>query len=171
MNLITDFRIGCRYVRLKNNDNIQEILLQEVQFQQQCTNNSLGILISDELWQDIEFIVDDLEYDIWKLESIANILFPMVSHLLYELPWNGKMDVIDVRASTFEMQHAFLNVAKSEHMCLRTKKNRKFAAEHRIARILIGIEMLNSIENIGESGAIFAVPLTSSDDNYIKSKK
>lgn len=107
----------------------------------------------------------------------------MVGHLLYELPWNNNIDVIDVRASTFKMQQHFLDVARNEHMCLKQMKNNYATNEQKIARIVIGIEMLNGIENFSddESGGgvgdddvaavvIFAIPLSSSDDNYIKSK-
>lgn len=99
----------------------------------------------------------------------------MIGHLLYELPWNNNIDNIDIRASTFQIQQHFLNVAHDEHMCLNKPKktDNNYVNEHRIARIIIGIEMLNSIENIaGENSdyaAIFAIPLSSSDDNYIKS--
>lgn len=124
---------------------------------EQCVPNPIGILVSSSLWPIIGNVVADIEYNIWKMPSSSQILFPNIAHLLYEFPWkNSDVPSVELKAETAEIANEFLASAIEEHLCLTV-----MPSEENIYLIL-GNEVLMD-DSFDENGTIFAIPMFTAD--------
>lgn len=103
----------------------------------------------------------DIEYNIWKLPSSSQILFPSIAHLLYEYPWkNSETPSVELKAETAELANEFLTSATNEHLCLNVKPS----VEN--IYLILGNAVLMD-DSFDENGTIFAIPMYSAD-SFIK---
>lgn len=117
--------------------------------------------MSSNLWPTIEAIVADIEYNIWKMPSSSQILYPSIAHLLYEFPWkNSEMPSVELKAESAEIANEFLQSANNEHLCLTVMPN----VEN--IYLLLGNEVLMD-DSLDENGTIFAIPMFDVD-SFIK---
>lgn len=132
-----------------------------MQYLEQCVSNPIGILVSSNLWPIIADIVADIEYNIWKMPSSSQILFPSIAHLLYEFPWkNNGIPSVELKAETAEIANEFLESAVDEHLCLTV-----MPSEENIY-VILGNEVLHD-DHFDENGTIFAIPMFTAD-SFIK---
>ncbi|XP_041450903.1 protein bride of sevenless [Drosophila obscura] len=158
-NLINaDFEIGLRAINIDNVSLAESILLQEVQYLQQCTQYSLGIFMDYELYKQLESIIKDLEYNIWPIPGTRSYLFPKVAHLLHQMPWGDKIASVEIATENLEMYNEFMEAARQEHMCLM-----HFKSEDNVY-ILFGNKMASHFK---ENGTLFAVPTDRTDAEFL----
>ncbi|KAH8259115.1 hypothetical protein KR026_008755, partial [Drosophila bipectinata] len=58
--IMADFEIGTRAIHIENSSLAENILLQEVQYLQQCTTYAMGIFMDFELYKQLESVIKDL---------------------------------------------------------------------------------------------------------------
>lgn len=140
--------------------------MNEIEYHQQCINNSIGILIADPLWNSLKDLATDLEYNIWKLPSTGDILFPKIIRMLQEIPWNETKPIwsIEPVAKSFENLNQFLDIIKLNKNCFSKLST---VSKSSNALILIGLEDSMKFEN---KELILAIPLSSLDVQHIKGK-
>lgn len=155
------FLLGIRTITVHQPNDIKDLIIDEVQYLEQCVSNPIGILVSNSLWPIIVDIVADIEYNIWKMPSSSQILFPSIAHLLYEFPWkNSEIPSVELKAETAEIANEFLATAINEHLCLAV-----MPSEENIYLIL-GNDVLRD-DSFDENGTIFAIPMYTAD-SFIK---
>lgn len=153
--------LGTRTITILQPNDIKDLIVEEVQYLEQCVSNPIGILVSNGLWPIIADIVADLEYNIWKMPSPSQILFPSIAHLLYEFPWKiSNNPSVQLKAETAEIANEFLESAVNEHLCLTLMPSEVNTY------IILGNEVLKD-DSLDENGTIFAVPLFTAD-GFIK---
>ncbi|XP_015037679.2 protein bride of sevenless [Drosophila pseudoobscura] len=158
-NLINaDFEIGLRAINIDNDSLAESILLQEVQYLQQCTQYSMGIFMDFELYKQLESVIKDLEYNIWPISATRAYLFPKVAHLLHQMPWGEKIASVEIATENLEMYNEFMEAARQEHMCLM-----HFKSDDNVY-ILFGNKMASHFK---ENGTLFAVPTDRTDDEFL----
>ncbi|XP_055851315.1 protein bride of sevenless [Episyrphus balteatus] len=149
-NLIgADFEIGIRAIEIKDSELAENILLQEVQYLQQCVDHSIGLFIDVDIYNILEHVIDDLEYYIWPIPSARGLVFPKVAHLLYQMPWGEKIASVEILAENLNVYNDFMDAARKEHLCLM-----HFRSSDNIY-IVFGNKM---ITNFHENGTIFVIP-------------
>ncbi|XP_017026853.1 protein bride of sevenless [Drosophila kikkawai] len=156
--LMADFEIGIRAINIDNNSLAENILLQEVQFMQQCTDFSMGIFIDLDLYKQLESVIKDLEYNIWPIPGTRDHLFPKVAHLLHQMPWGEKIASVEIATETLDMYNDFMEAARQEHMCLM-----HFKSDENVY-ILFGNKVASHFK---ENGTLFAVPTDRTDDEFL----
>ncbi|KAJ6648078.1 Protein bride of sevenless [Pseudolycoriella hygida] len=149
--------LGIRTIIVTQTNDVKNLLIDEVQYLEQCVQNPVGILVSSNLWPIVVDIVADIEYNIWQIPSTSQISFPSIAHLLYEYPWT-KMEVpsIELKAENAEIANEFLSFAMKEHLCLTM-----MPGEENVYLIL-GNNMLLD-DSFDENGTIFAIPMFAAD--------
>ncbi|BFF88778.1 protein bride of sevenless [Drosophila madeirensis] len=158
-NLINaDFEIGLRAINIDNDSLAESILLQEVQYLQQCTQYSMGIFMDYELYKQLESIIKDLEYNIWPIPDTRAFLFPKVAHLLHQMPWGEKIASVEIATENLDMYNEFMEAARQEHMCLM-----HFKSDDNVY-ILFGNKMASQFK---ENGTLFAVPTDRTDVEFL----
>ncbi|XP_030374240.1 protein bride of sevenless [Scaptodrosophila lebanonensis] len=158
-NLIAaDFEIGLRAIEIDNENLAENLLIQEVQFLQQCTRHALGIFVDFDLYKRMEDIIKELEYNIWPIPSTRALLFPKVAHLLHQMPWGEKIASVEILTENLEIYNDFMEAVRHEHMCLM-----HFKSEENIY-IFIGNKLANQFI---ENGTIFAVPTERTDRDFV----
>lgn len=142
----------------------REILLQEVQYHQQCIKNSMSILITDDLWSSLVDIIEDIEFKIWKLPTTSSLIFPKIGHLLYELPMDRPIRSMAIKSSSSpDKSSEFRTAAQQEHLCLNTPIDGHNGSDF---VIVIGDE-LETI-NFNETDLSFiAIPLKKTDYSFV----
>ncbi|KAH8277029.1 hypothetical protein KR026_004124, partial [Drosophila bipectinata] len=156
--IMADFEIGTRAIHIENSSLAENILLQEVQYLQQCTTYAMGIFMDFELYKQLESVIKDLEYNIWPIPGTRAHLFPKVAHLLHQMPWGEKIASVEIATETLEMYNDFMDAARQEHMCLM-----HFKSEENVY-ILFGNKVASHFK---ENGTIFAVPTDRTDDEFL----
>ncbi|XP_017102291.2 protein bride of sevenless [Drosophila bipectinata] len=156
--IMADFEIGTRAIHVENSSLAENILLQEVQYLQQCTTYAMGIFMDFELYKQLESVIKDLEYNIWPIPGTRAHLFPKVAHLLHQMPWGEKIASVEIATETLEMYNDFMEAARQEHMCLM-----HFKSEENVY-ILFGNKVASHFK---ENGTIFAVPTDRTDDEFL----
>ncbi|XP_075145587.1 G protein coupled receptor bride of sevenless [Haematobia irritans] len=156
--LEADFEIGIRAIRLDADHIAENILLQEIKYQQHCTSHPLGIFIDIDYYVMMEDFIDDLEYNIWPIPSPRADLFPKVAHLLHQMPWGDTLASVEILTENLEIYNAFMDATRKEHMCLM-----HFKSDHNIY-ILFGEKMASHFK---ENGTVFAVPTERTDRHFI----
>ncbi|SPP89593.1 protein bride of sevenless [Drosophila guanche] len=158
-NLINaDFEIGLRAINIDNDSLAESILLQEVQYLQQCIQYSMGIFTDYELYKQLESIIKDLEYNIWPIPDTHAFLFPKVAHLLHQMPWGEKIASVEIASENLDMYNEFMEAARQEHMCLM-----HFKSDDNVY-ILFGNKMASHFK---ENGTLFAVPTGRTDIEFL----
>ncbi|EDV42904.1 uncharacterized protein Dana_GF16791 [Drosophila ananassae] len=156
--IMADFEIGTRAIHIDNSSLAENILLQEVQYLQQCTTYAMGIFMDFDLYKQLESVIKDLEYNIWPIPGTRAHLFPKVAHLLHQMPWGEKIASVEIATETLEMYNDFMEAARQEHMCLM-----HFKSEENVY-ILFGNKVASHFK---ENGTIFAVPTDRTDDEFL----
>ncbi|EDW84930.1 uncharacterized protein Dwil_GK12877 [Drosophila willistoni] len=158
-NLIkADFEIGIRAIKIENEASTENLLLQEVQYLQQCTQYSMGIFMDFDLYKHLESTIKDLEYNIWPIAGTRGHIFPKVAHLLHQMPWGEKIASVEIVTENLEMYNDFMEAARQEHMCLM-----HFKSDENVY-ILFGNKMANHFK---ENGTIFSVPTERTDEEFL----
>ncbi|XP_073840014.1 G protein coupled receptor bride of sevenless isoform X2 [Musca autumnalis] len=147
--LEADFEIGIRAVTIHSDHLLENILLQEIKYQQQCINHPIGIFIDYDYYKELESLIKDLEYNIWPIPSIRQDLFPKVAHLLHQMPWGDHIASVEILTENLNVYNDFMEATRKEQMCLM-----HFKSDNNIY-ILFGNKMLSHFK---ENGTIFAVP-------------
>lgn len=149
-NLIkADFQIGIRAIEIQNTDLAQNILIQEVQYLQQCVEHSIGLFIDIDIYNVLKHVIDDLEFYIWPISSARSLVFPKVAHLLYQMPWGENIASVEIISESLDVYNDFMDAARKEHLCLM-----HFRSSDNIY-IVFGNKM---ITNFHENGTIFGIP-------------
>nr|XP_044251403.1 protein bride of sevenless [Drosophila takahashii] len=156
--IMADFEIGLRAINIDNASLAENLLLQEVQFLQQCTKYSLGIFLDWELYKQLEPVIKDLEYNIWPIPGTRAHLFPKVAHLLHQMPWGEKIASVEIATETLEMYNEFMEAARQEHMCLM-----HFKSDENVY-IMFGNKLASHFK---ENGTLFSVPTDRTDDDFL----
>ncbi|KAL9895134.1 G protein coupled receptor bride of sevenless isoform 1-T1 [Glossina fuscipes fuscipes] len=156
--LEADFEIGVRAIQLDGEQSAQNLLLQEIQYQQQCLTHSLGIFIDYDYFKMMAEFIKELEYRIWPISSIREDIFPKVAHLLYQMPWGDQIASVEILSETLQIYNDFTDAVRREHMCLM-----HFKSDNNIY-ILFGNKMAM---NFKENGTIFAVPTERTERGFI----
>lgn len=136
----------------------ENLLIQEVQFLQQCTTYSMGIFVDWELYKQLESVIKDLEYNIWPIPGTRAHLFPKVAHLLHQMPWGEKIASVEIATETLEMYNEFMEAARQEHMCLM-----HFKSDDNVY-IMFGNKLASHFK---ENGTLFSVPTDRTDDEFL----
>lgn len=158
-NLIgSDFQIGIRAIEIKDSEVAENILLQEVQYLQQCVEHSIGIFMDNDIFTILEHIIDDLEFNIWPIPSARSLVFPKVAHLLYQMPWGENIASVEILAENLDVYNDFMDAARKEHLCLM-----HFRSPNNIY-VVFGNKM---ITNFHENGTIFAIPNSRTTKQFI----
>lgn len=139
----------------------ENLLIQEVQYLQQCTQYSMGIFLDFDLYRRLEPIIRDLEYNVWPIPSTRTHLFPKVAHLLHQMPWGEKTASVEIVTETLDIYNEFMDAARQEHMCLM-----HFKSDDNVY-ILFGNKMANHFK---ENGTVFAVPIERADQSFLEGK-
>ncbi|XP_037030958.1 protein bride of sevenless [Bradysia coprophila] len=149
--------LGIRSITVLQPNDIRELIVDEVQYLEQCVLHPIGIFVSSSLWPIIEAIAAEIEYNIWEMPSSSQILFPSIAHLLYEFPWkNNEIPSVELKAETSEIANEFLQSARNEHLCLKLMPN----VEN--VYLLLGNDVLLD-DSLDENGTIFAIPMYAVD--------
>lgn len=139
----------------------ENLLIQEVQYLQQCTQYSMGIFIDFDLYKRLESIIRDLEYNVWPIPSARAHLFPKVAHLLHQMPWGEKIASVEIVTETLDIYNEFMDAARQEHMCLM-----HFKSDDNVY-ILFGNKMASHFK---ENGTVFAVPTERTEHIFLEGK-
>ncbi|XP_030565284.1 protein bride of sevenless [Drosophila novamexicana] len=159
-NLISaDFEVGIRAINVDNASLAENLLIQEVQYLQQCTQYSMGIFIDFDLYKRLESIIRDLEYNVWPIPSARAHLFPKVAHLLHQMPWGEKIASVEIVTETLDIYNEFMDAARQEHMCLM-----HFKSDDNVY-ILFGNKMASHFK---ENGTVFAVPTERTEHIFLE---
>ncbi|XP_037956782.1 protein bride of sevenless-like [Teleopsis dalmanni] len=153
-----DFEIGMRAIYVQSESLAENLLIQEVEYLQQCVRHAIGIFIDFDLYKSMEDTIKVLEYNIWPIPKTRAFLFPRVAHLLYQMPWGEKIASVEIVTENLEIYNDFMEAVRHEHMCLM-----HFKSEYNIY-ILFGNKMAN---NFKENGTVFAVPTERTDRDFI----
>ena len=148
-------------MRVINLNNIlipENILLQEVEYLQLCTEHPIGVFIDFDVYGLLERVINDLEYNIWPIPSTRHYIFPKVAHLLYQMPWNEKTASVEILAENLNVYNDFMDAARIEHLCLM-----HFRSNNNIYMFL-GNKMVSKFQ---ENGTIFVVPTGRTDKSFI----
>ncbi|KAH8294611.1 hypothetical protein KR018_000251, partial [Drosophila ironensis] len=156
--IMADFEIGIRAISIDNTSLAENILLQEVQYMQQCTLNAMGIFIDFELYKQMESVIRDLEYNIWPIPGVRTHLFPKVAHLLHQMPWGDKIASVEIATENLEMYNDFMEATRHEHMCLM-----HFKSDDNVY-ILFGNKVASHFK---ENGTIFVVATERTHDDFL----
>lgn len=150
-----------RAIQLDGEQSAQNILLQEIQYQQQCLTHSLGIFIDYDYFKVMAEFIKELEYRVWPIPSVREDIFPKVAHLLYQMPWGDQIASVEILSETLQIYNDFTDAVRREHMCLM-----HFKSDNNVY-ILFGNKMAT---NFKENGTIFAVPTERTDRGFIAGK-
>lgn len=158
--------LGIRILRVNDRSIVHSLLLNEVQYQQECATNPIAILVMDELWPYVVDMANEIEYTIWRLPASSTVLFPKIAHILYELPWNKDVaHAIDVHSvNDVDLEMAFIEAARREQLCL----VRDLERHQPNIRVALGKAMQSSATRVNDAVTI-AVPLVSEDLTHINS--
>ncbi|KAH8417104.1 hypothetical protein KR222_003254, partial [Zaprionus bogoriensis] len=159
-NLISaDFKIGIRAIKVDNENVAENLLIQEVQYLQQCTQYSIGLFLDYDLYKYLESNIRKLGYNVWPIPAARSHLFPKVAHLLHQMPWGEKIASVEIATDTLDIYNEFMEAARLEHMCLM-----HFKSDDNVY-ILFG----NKIDNhFKENSTIFVVPMERMDPNFLE---
>ncbi|XP_060648821.1 protein bride of sevenless [Drosophila nasuta] len=159
-NLISaDFEVGVRAINVENASLAENLLIQEVQYLQQCTTYSIGIFMDYDLYKRLESIIHDLEYNVWPIPTTRSYLFPKVAHLLHQMPWGEKIASVEIITETLDVYNEFMDAARQEHMCLM-----HFKSDDNVY-ILFGNKMANHFK---ENGTVFVVPTERAEQAFLE---
>lgn len=164
-NTLTYLCLGIRIIKVTDLSTVHDLLLNEVQYLQECSKNPLAILVVDELWSNVVTMANDIDYNIWKLAASSTVLFPKIAHILYELPWKQADQAIDVKSDNVELELAFLEASRNEQLCFSNDLERMPNI-----RVALGSEIQKSVDQDNHFLTI-AVPLVTEDFMFIKSKR
>lgn len=158
-NLIeADFHIGIRAIHIDNTMNAESLLLQEVQYHQECVLQAIGIFLDYDLYKLLERTIKDLEYNIWIIPSAHSWIFPKVAHLLNQMPWGDKIASVEIQTENLKLYNEFMDAVRREHMCLM-----HFKSDENIY-IIFGSQLAHEFK---ENGTIFAVSVDRSNKAFI----
>ncbi|TMW52308.1 hypothetical protein DOY81_002641 [Sarcophaga bullata] len=156
--LEANFEIGIRAIAIDNDNMVENLLLQEVEYQQQCLNHVIGIFIDFDYFNMLEDVIKELDYNIWPIPSIRADIFPKVAHLLYQMPWGDQIASVEILTENLNVYNDFMDAVRAEHMCLM-----HFKSTTNIY-ILFGNKMASHFK---ENGTVFAVPTERMDRHFI----
>lgn len=154
-----DFEIGIRAIEIKVSEMAENILLQEVQYLQQCVEHSIGLFMDLDIYNMLKHVIEDLEYYIWPIPSARSLVFPKAVHLLYQMPWIEKIASVEILAENLDIYNDFMDAARKEHLCLM-----HFRSPDNIY-IIFGNKL---IKNFHENGTIFFIPIGRTTNSFIK---
>ncbi|XP_036341910.1 protein bride of sevenless-like [Rhagoletis pomonella] len=140
---------GVRAILIEDETIAENLLMQEVQYLQQCITHAIGIFVDHDVYKSSEQIIKDLEYNIWPILSPHVYLFPKVAHLLHQMPWGESIASVEILTENLATYNEFMEAIRHEQMCLMHFKSDKNVY------ILFGNKMAHHFE---ENGTIFAVP-------------
>lgn len=149
---------GIRAITLSSDHLLENVLLQEIKYQQQCLTHAIGIFIDYDYYKELESLISDLEYNIWPIPSIRLDLFPKVAHLLHQMPWGDKIASVEILTENLNVYNDFMDATRKEEMCLM-----HFKSDNNIY-ILFGNKMVSHFK---ENGTIFAVPTERVERHFI----
>uniref|UniRef100_W8BVD3 Protein bride of sevenless n=1 Tax=Ceratitis capitata TaxID=7213 RepID=W8BVD3_CERCA len=153
-----DFEIGVRAIFVEDESVAENLLMQEVQYLQQCITQAIGIFVDYDIYQNSEQFIKDLEYNIWPILSPRIYLFPKVAHLLHQMPWSENIASVEIFTENLDIYNEFIEAVRHERMCLMHFKSNKNIY------ILFGDKMTHHFE---ENGTIFAVSTDRTDRTLI----
>lgn len=156
--------LGIRAIAIDNDNLVENLLLQEVEYQQQCISHPVGIFIDFDYYNMLDSVIRELDYNIWPIPSIRADIFPKVAHLLYQMPWGDQIASVEILTENLNVYNDFMDAVRLEHMCLM-----HFKSDINIY-ILFGNKMAS---NFKENGTLFAVPTERMDRHFVigKSRK
>ncbi|ALC46752.1 boss [Drosophila busckii] len=154
-----DFKVGIRAINVDNASLAENLLIQEVQYLQQCTQYALGIFLDHDLYLRLDSIIKDLEYNVWPIAPTRGQLFPKVAHLLHQMPWGEKIASVEIVSETLDIYNEFMDAARQEHMCLM-----HFKSDDNVY-IIFGNKMANHFK---ENGTVFAVPTERTERAFLE---
>lgn len=138
-----------RAIQINDKDKIADILLEEVEYLQNCVEHPIGIFIDDDIYKDIKKIIDDLDYNVWPLQSSRKLSYQRFALLMQQLPWNDKLNSVEIRPDDeVEDFRDFMDAVKEEKICLMHFKSSS------TLYVLLNDE---SIKEFKEEGQVFAV--------------
>lgn len=139
----------------------ENLLIQEVQYLQQCAQYSMGLFLDHDLYKLLESIIRDLEYNVWPIPATRAHLFPKVAHLLHQMPWGEKIASVEIVTDSLDIYNEFMEAARLEHMCLM-----HFKSDDNVY-ILFGNRMANHFK---ENGTVFVVATERTDPIFLEGK-
>ncbi|CAG9806009.1 unnamed protein product [Chironomus riparius] len=114
--------IGVRIINIIKPVNFSEILEDELDYLEHCTDNPFGIFISQPLWHHISESDKNYELKMWPLPDIASIKMHKVAHLLNELPLNIERNAVsvEVKSNSIKRTKEFEMILKLENLCFKS---------------------------------------------------
>lgn len=108
-----------RAIQINNKEMVAEILLEEVEYLQNCVEHPIGIFVDNDIYKDITKVIDELDYNIWPIQSSRKLSFQRYSLIMQQLPWNDKLGSVEIRPDDdVEEFRDFMNAVKQEQICL-----------------------------------------------------
>ncbi|KAI8129733.1 Protein bride of sevenless [Lucilia cuprina] len=156
--LEANFEIGIRAIAIDSDRLVENLLLQEVEYQQQCLTHAVGIFIDFDYYNMLGDVIKELDYFIWPIPSTRADIFPKVAHLLYQMPWGDQIASVEILTENLNVYNDFMDAVRSEHMCLM-----HFKSDSNIY-ILFGNKLASHFK---ENGTVFAVPTERMDRHFI----
>ncbi|CAM6031262.1 unnamed protein product, partial [Sphagnum compactum] len=145
--------IGVRSIIIANASLAKNVLEKEVKYLKDCIRYPIGIFIAQELWHLVKPSVREIGYNIWPIPSLNRLKQATIARLFYELPWFQKNISIEIISTDDQLKQEFLQVARTEKICLNNEQQLNNGSTQPNLRILLG------------QAAVFKNP-NKNDDNY-----
>lgn len=143
---------------IENESVAENLLMQEVQYLQQCIAHVIGIFVDYDLYKSSEQFIKDLEYNIWPILPPRMYILPKVAHLLHQMPWAGSIASVEIVTENLDTYNEFIEAVHHEHMCLM-----HFKSDCNIY-IWFGKKMTKQFE---DNSTIFAIPTDRTDRTFL----
>nr|XP_036233420.1 protein bride of sevenless isoform X1 [Bactrocera oleae]XP_036233421.1 protein bride of sevenless isoform X1 [Bactrocera oleae]XP_036233422.1 protein bride of sevenless isoform X1 [Bactrocera oleae] len=156
--LDADFEIGVRAILIEDESVAENLLMQEVQYLQQCIAHAIGIFVDYDLYKNSEQFIKDLEYNIWPILPSRMYILPKVAHLLHQMPWAGSIASVEIVTENLDTYNEFIEAVRHEHMCLM-----HFKSDSNIY-ILFGNKLTRHFE---DNSTIFAITTDHTDRTFL----
>lgn len=144
------------------NEKLEEIILDEVDYLQNCVEHPIGIFIENQFFKNIETLIEDLDYNIWPLKSNRKLPFQRYSLLMEQLPWNDNLGSVEIRPDDDVWNFKdFINAVEEKNICLMHFKSQS---------TLYVLLNQDTVRNFKDEGHIFVVLEGNMDEQLIKGK-
>lgn len=113
------FFLGIRAIQINDRGRSADILLEEVNYLQNCVELPIGIFVENYIFKDLTKVIEDLDYNIWPIKSSRKLSFQRYSLLMQQLPWNDKLESVEIIPDEdVEDFRDFMAAVKEEKICL-----------------------------------------------------
>lgn len=143
-------------------EKLGEIVLDEIDYLQNCVEHPIGIFVDGDLYRDITKVIEDLDYNIWPVKSNRKLSFQRYSLLMQQLPWNDKLGSVEIRPDDdVETFRDFIGAVVQEQICLMHFKS---------PSTLYVLLNHDTIKTFKEEGHVFVISEGNMEEGFMKGK-